>query len=533
MLSTFLLRQAKTNPAGAGPARISRKGTGKRRAVRRLCLEPLEDRCCPSTDLLVSGFLSNNVLRYDGNTGAFVDTFIPAGTGGLTNPDGLVYGPDGNLYVSSVGTDSVLRYDGNTGAFLDAFVPSGSGGLITPHALAFGPDGNLYVSSRDGHDVHRYNGTTGAFIDEFVPAGSGGLTAAPGMTFGPDNNLYVSSRDASSVLRYDGTTGAFLGAFVLPRSGGLLSTEGLLFANDGSSLYVTSASTSQILRYDGQTGAFLGVFASGGGMGSPRSQLFGPDGNLYVTSTSNNSVARYDGQTGAFLDTFVSPGSGGLNHPTYVQFHDFAAHHLVFSQGPSDTVAGQSISPPVTVAIVDPSGNVVTGDNTDVVTLTLGNNPGGGTLHGTVSLTVVGGVAAFPDLSLDKAGSGYTLVATSSGATAAASSGFAVTPAAADHLVFLQQPTDTGAGQPIGSVIVAIVDPFGNVVTGDNTDAVTITLGNNPGGGTLSGTLTLTVSNGRAEFDDLSIDLAGAGYTLHALTDGLTAADSDAFNVTL
>ena len=78
-----------------------------------------------------------------------------------------------------------------------------------------------------------------------------------------------------------------------------------------------------------------------------------------------------------------------------------------------------------------------------------------------------------------------------------------------------------------------IVDQFGNVLSADNTDTVTILIGNNPSGGTLSGTLTLTVSNGRAEFDDLSIDLAGDGYTLHAMTDGLTGADSDPFNVTM
>jgi hypothetical protein len=47
-----------------------------------------------------------------------------------------------------------------------------------------------------------------------------------------------------------------------------------------------------------------------------------------------------------------------------------------------------------------------------------------------------------------------------------------------------------------------------------------------------SGTLTVTVSNGVATFSDLSIDLAGDGYTLHATATGLTAADSGAFRIT-
>jgi hypothetical protein len=108
-----------------------------------------------------------------------------------------------------------------------------------------------------------------------------------------------------------------------------------------------------------------------------------------------------------------------------------------------------------------------------------------------------------------------------------------VSPAAADHLLFLQTPTDTAAGQTISpAVMVAVVDPFGNTVTSDNSDTITLTIGTNPGGGTLSGTLTVTARGGLATFADLSIDLAGDGYTLHATTTGLTDADSGAFRIT-
>jgi hypothetical protein len=211
-----------------------------------------------------------------------------------------------------------------------------------------------------------------------------------------------------------------------------------------------------------------------------------------------------------------------------------AADHLAFTQQPGDTVAGQSINPAVKVAVADRFGNVLTGDNTDTVTVAIGTNPGGGTLSGTLTATVSGGVATFADLSVDKAGSGYTLAASSSGLTGATSNGFAINPAAADHLVFTQQPTNTAVGQTITpAVLVAVVDQFGNVVAGDNSDTVTVALGTNPGGGTLSGTLTVTVNSGVASFGDLSIDLAGDGYTLHATTSGLTDADSNAFSITM
>ena len=58
----------------------------------------------------------------------------PPGSGGLVRAQGLTFGPDGNLYVSSSVNDQVLRYDGSTGAFLDAFVSQGSGGLDGPEA---------------------------------------------------------------------------------------------------------------------------------------------------------------------------------------------------------------------------------------------------------------------------------------------------------------------------------------------------------------------------------------------------------------
>ena len=114
------------------------------------------------------------------------------------------------------------------------------------------------------------------------------------------------------------------------------------------------------------------------------------------------------------------------------------------------------------------------------------------------------------------------------------SASVSVNPAAADHLLFLQQPTDTPAGQTISPVVVEVVDQFGNVETGDNTDTITLSIGVNPSGGTLSGTLTLTVVNGVASFSDLSIDLAGAGYTLHASIGGdLPDMDSDPFTITM
>jgi hypothetical protein len=129
----------------------------------------------------------------------------------------------------------------------------------------------------------------------------------------------------------------------------------------------------------------------------------------------------------------------------------------------------------------------------------------------------------------------WDVTAADTGGGIAGTTNVSIVAAAAHHLVFLQPPTETAAGQTISpAVTVAIVDQYGNVETEDNSDIVTLSLGNNPGGGTLSGTLTVTVVNGVATFGDLSIDMAGIGYTLHVSIGGAVPdMDSDLFAITM
>ncbi len=85
-----------------------------------------------------------SILRYDGASGAFIDVFAGVGSaqgnvGGLSFPGTMAFGPDGNFYVSSDPTNEVLRYDGITGQFIDAFVTAGSGGLDGAVGILFIP----------------------------------------------------------------------------------------------------------------------------------------------------------------------------------------------------------------------------------------------------------------------------------------------------------------------------------------------------------------------------------------------------------
>ena len=103
---------------------------------------------------------------------------------------------------------------------------------------------------------------------------------------------------------------------------------------------------------------------------------------------------------------------------------------LAFSQQPTTSIAGTNITPTVQVRVVDGAGNLVTTATTSI-TLTIGTNPGGGVLGGTTTQIASGGSAAFPGLSINRTGTGYTLAANGGGLTQATSSAFNITPGAA------------------------------------------------------------------------------------------------------
>src|SRR5438094_651214 len=206
------------------------------------------------------------------------------------------------------------------------------------------------------------------------------------------------------------------------------------------------------------------------------------------------------------------------------------AAKLVFTVHPSTAAAGAAITPAVQVAVQDAQGNTVTTATTSI-TLAIGTNPASGTLAGTTTVAAVSGVATYANLSINRAGSGYTLTASATGLTGATSSAFNITVGAAAKLAFTVQPSTAVAGAAITPAVqVAVQDAQGNTVT-TATTSITVAIGTNPASGTLAGTKTVAAVNGVATFSTLSLNLAGTGYTLTATATGLTSATSSAFNI--
>jgi hypothetical protein len=191
-------------------------------------------------------------------------------------------------------------------------------------------------------------------------------------------------------------------------------------------------------------------------------------------------------------------------------------------------ISAGTISPAVEVDIVGTNGLVDTTAN-GTVTIALGS--GTGTLGGTLTVTATNGVALFSNLSIAKAGSGYTLTATASGVTGSATSNtFQVLPGTPAQLAFVTSPATTvTTGIPLApAVVVSVLDSAGNPVA-DGT-SVSMALGANPAGATLSGTLAATTTGGLAAFSNLLVVGDGAGLVLVASASTLASATSPAFS---
>jgi len=217
----------------------------------------------------------------------------------------------------------------------------------------------------------------------------------------------------------------------------------------------------------------------------------------------------------------LSLGDGGLTGAATgpIAVSPASASQLGYQQTPTTGTAGQTLTPSIKVTVEDAFANLVTTDNSTVA-IAVVSGPGGFTTGSTTSVAAVNGVATLSNLILDTAGT-YTLQVTDGTLASATSGNVVIGAAAASQLGYEQIPSTGQTGQPLSpSVIVAVEDTFGNVVT-SNTSSVTIAVASGPGGFAAGSTTSVHAVGGVATFSNLFLNTPGT-YTLNA-TDGTLA----------
>ncbi len=265
-----------------------------------------------------------------------------------------------------------------------------------------------------------------------------------------------------------------------------------------------------------------------------------------IATSTNLCTFTYSGlqvrptTNGAALSSGSILGSGtaippNVNYGTLTEVAG-AATKLAFTTPPGGGTGGiaWTTTQPV-VTVQDQFGNTVT-TSTASITLAIGTNPSGGTLTCTTNpLAAVAGVATFAGCKIDKAGTGYTLTASSTGLTPATSATFSIIVGPAAQLAFTAYPASPTVTTLAPQPAVTVQDAGGNTVTSDNATAITLAIGTNPAAGTLActGGLSKTVTAGIASFAGCTINNPGTGYTLTADdgVGGLALITGVAFNV--
>ena len=171
-----------------------------------------------------------------------------------------------------------------------------------------------------------------------------------------------------------------------------------------------------------------------GGRGGSGGRGVGPGNGIRAASGNNGAIGTAGGggapgQLGAAggAGQAGSAGGSGIYIGSGAVTTAMPANHVgVLIQPPASVTAGATFS--LEVDAEDANSNTDPTYN-GPLTVSIGTNPGGSSLLGTVTLNAVNGVALFTGLALSQPASGYTLSVGSTGLTSGVTKPFTVTPA--------------------------------------------------------------------------------------------------------
>ncbi|MDR3608231.1 MAG: hypothetical protein P4M08_12745 [Oligoflexia bacterium] len=199
------------------------------------------------------------------------------------------------------------------------------------------------------------------------------------------------------------------------------------------------------------------------------------------TTSQPTSATNASGQTSGNLSSTVagtrtisiSSPAGLTSVTSSVVFVPGPATKVGFNQQPVTSPAGPAGLNNFQVAIEDAQGNIVT-SSTATVTVSIFVNPGGGALSGTASAAAVNGIATFTGLGINHTGTGYKLVANSTGLTVAYSNAFNIT-SGVPAKIGVTGPATVVSGSCSTAITIQLQDFAGNPANATANTPVNVT----------------------------------------------------------
>ena len=287
------------------------------------------------------------------------DLWSPGGVDALrtpvSNPYGIVAGPDDALYFCEVDTGCTRRLDlgsrvvttiagnGRKGYAGDGG-PAVAASFAAPHEIRFDRAGHLYVVERDAHVVRRIDAGTrvvstvaGTGVAGF--SGDGGAAAAAqlrqphSIAFDASGNLLICDIANSRIRMVDMKTGVistYAGTGQrgptpddAPREGTPLNGPRSIDTDPDGNVYLVLREGNAVFRIDAASRRLARVagtgetgFSGDGGpalaarLNGPKGIAYASDRSLYIVDTENHAIRRIDLKSGT-IATVLGTGRRG------------------------------------------------------------------------------------------------------------------------------------------------------------------------------------------------------------------------------
>ena len=207
---------------------------------------PIEPLLTPSTTILVSDQLTDNIVEFD-TSGAFIRIFYGGNTAILDNCRGIELRPGDTTVVAAIAgganQDAIAEFSLTTGNYLGNFIAPNSTQMDGPWDIIFRTSDCL-VSGQASNDITRYD-LNGNYLGVFVPSIifpeqinktlSGNIIAA---NFSPPTGLYIYDSLGTQLNFFSAVTGL---------RGCIQLGNGNYLVTNGAGVYVLDQNTGAIV----------------------------------------------------------------------------------------------------------------------------------------------------------------------------------------------------------------------------------------------------------------------------------------------